>query len=255
MVKWICCIILIYLIRVNSSPQQRRQNITFAMPNATHIQCQSDPFHEFSHRSHVSLSNESILTYCDRKTKDINRSDDGSFSFYVMGDTPYNKNEAELLSKQLTNLDKDALFIVHVGDLMNKSSSCSISQYRETSNILRNSSSVPVLVLPGDNDWIDCYDSNLAMRRFKRYFISRLNSSFDFTILSRQNQRSENFFFRFKDVLFFGLNVSSIGVLFFIMLSLLPSFSFILKYSLIFILSCSYLEKRIMIGLRDIGKI
>ena len=159
----------------------------------------------------VKFDNENELETPDHSNAN-NSYFEESFSFYVMGDTPYTEQEAKLLSEQISNLDEDALFMIHVGDLM-KSSTCAIDNYRDSSRILQGSP-VPVLVLPGDNDWIDCPNPNLALRRFRRYFISRQYDNLYFTEFYRQKQRIENFFFEFDGVLFFGLNVSVINYFF-----------------------------------------
>jgi len=84
-------------------------------------------------------------------------------------------------------------------------------------NIL-NSSSHRVLVIPGDNDWVDCPDEDVAMNKFHEYFIEReigRSSSFK---LNRQSGREENFSFMHHGILFLGLNVrrTTIPSIFFI---------------------------------------
>jgi hypothetical protein len=155
-------------------------------------------------------------------------------SFYVMGDTPYKPKESILLIHQLKEIyqDRHLSHIFHVGDLMRKGD-CKERRYQHVSNILFHSiqrlasqesqnttsfstttSSVPILVLPGDNDWLECPNRTLAFRRFKRYFI-RENPSIQYIDashrFSRQAKRVENFVFCKDNILFFGLNVSIVG--------------------------------------------
>ena len=140
-----------------------------------------------------------------------------TFSFFVMGDTPYSEREEILLSKQILGLENDinesdgnSLFLVHVGDLM-RSISCGKWRYQLASNIL-NKSSLPLLVIPGDNDWIDCPNPKIAMRRFRKFFIRRYKRRQTSFKLMRQDGRKENFSFWHNDILFFGLNVRVIFI-------------------------------------------
>lgn len=91
-----------------------------------------------------------------------------------------------------------------------RSGTCSKSHYQRSSNIL-NSSSLPVLVIPGDNDWVDCHNSitpTMAMQRFQNYFIDRFDLKKHALKVQRQYGRKENFVVWNDGVMFFGLNVS-----------------------------------------------
>lgn len=157
-------------------------------------------------------------------------------SFYVMGDTPYKPKESILLINQLKEVyqDKHLSVIFHVGDLMRKSD-CRESRYQHASNVLfgkgrtaptlssqnvttttsystdSSGGGVPVLVLPGDNDWLECPNLTYAFGQFKRHLIVK-NPSMQYIDeshhFSRQAKRVENFVLWKDDILFFGLNVS-----------------------------------------------
>ena len=142
------------------------------------------------------------------------------FSFFVMGDTPYTPNDAKILVDQVDQISKkDALFLVHVGDLM-KRGKCRSKSYREASNILFGGSlsdpspsfrPLPTFVIPGDNDWVDCPDIDIAYKRFTRFFVKNNNSTHGMDkqlSFQRQSQRKENFVLWKHNVLFLGLNVS-----------------------------------------------
>jgi len=140
-------------------------------------------------------------------------------SFYVMGDTPYKSKESILLTNQLKEVYQDRYLshIFHVGDLMRKGD-CKEWRYQHASNLLFHTtttttttlSPVPILVLPGDNDWLDCPNRTLAFRQFKRHFIvenppiQNIDESYEF---NRQAQSSENFVLWKDHILFFGLNM------------------------------------------------
>ena len=101
--------------------------------------------------------------------------------------------------------------MVHLGDTQSKGS-CKMRDFRYTSSIIFGSS-IPTLVVPGDNDVLDCpkeVPPRVALRRFRKNFIndttiinSELSGSFQ-----RQIERLENFAFWKNEVLFIGLNVS-----------------------------------------------
>ncbi len=136
------------------------------------------------------------------------------FDFFVMGDTPYTPEEEILLATQVAQVDSsNATFLVHVGDLMEKNV-CSPDQYKRISRILFDGTSMPTLILPGDNDVMDCPTKTRlqrAMKRFRSNLINDTNveSSDLSTTFERQDERIENFAFSKEGVLFVGLNVSS----------------------------------------------
>mmetsp|Transcript_11506 Transcript_11506/g.13359 ORF Transcript_11506/g.13359 Transcript_11506/m.13359 type:complete len:304 (-) Transcript_11506:539-1450(-) len=135
-----------------------------------------------------------------------------SFSFYVMGDTPYDKAEEIILAQQMSDIEDEIMlsndpssFIVHVGDLM-RNKACDTRYYKRSSDILFNNSQ-SLFVLPGDNDWVDCPNSRYAMRRFQKYFIRNISSN-NLIGFKRQTGRQENFSLWRNNVLFLGINVS-----------------------------------------------
>lgn len=138
-----------------------------------------------------------------------------TLSFFVMGDTPYSARDANILRRQMEQIStQGASFIVHVGDLMRRGK-CKVPSYREASDILFNPnlSLPPTIVLPGDNDWVDCPNSKIAYNRFKRFFVKKNNSTLNMGTamqFQRQQEREENFVLwnGNQKVLFLGLNVS-----------------------------------------------
>ena len=67
--------------------------------------------------------------------------------------------------------------------------------------------SIPVFIIPGDNEWNDCSDPNQAWTYWDTHLM-RLEEHWtpDFTVL-RQSVREENFAFVESGVLFIGLNL------------------------------------------------
>jgi Calcineurin-like phosphoesterase len=133
----------------------------------------------------------------------------GSTIFYGIGDVPYTSRQAIELADQMEELPKDAEFVIHVGDLLNrkKGEPCPESDYTLAADILR-ISHAPVFVVLGDNDWNDCINRDEALGFWKKHllkFESRYwNHSFD---IIRQPRRLENFAFSHNGTLFIGLNI------------------------------------------------
>ncbi len=212
---------------LSSSQVNYQTNFKLGGINKSYLQSQATVDRSFTetrilqNSSIIEHFNDSDATHTSRNSSEFIIP---TFSFFVMGDTPYNKREERLLYQQISDLENEGVvsswsepideepFLVHVGDLMSIKSSCSATRYKRGSEIL-NSSSYRVIVIPGDNDWVDCPDTNIAMDRFHRYFIEReigqkqKRSSFQ---LKRQSGRRENFSFFHYDILFLGLNVRSI---------------------------------------------
>ena len=156
---------------------------------------------------HGSYQNKSKFTHHVTKRKSIQWP---TFSFFAMGDIPYNEIEAVILSQQIEDINKEVeynttSFLVHLGDLM-RSGNCNMKRYQRSSDIL-NTTEIPVLVIPGDNDWIDCPNFKIGMERFKIFFIDRFDLKQPSFPLKRQINREENFSMWIHNIMFMGLNV------------------------------------------------
>jgi len=78
-----------------------------------------------------------------------------SFSFYVMGDVPYNPIQAKTVQDQILHLAEDVgdrdLFLVHVGDAMNAKLGCKEEDFVFTRDLLTlGLPNLPAFILPGD---------------------------------------------------------------------------------------------------------
>ncbi len=127
-------------------------------------------------------------------------------TFAAMGDVPRSREEEGLLVRQLAQLPADVEFVVHLGDIKAGSTPCDERTYLKVAGLLA-TSQVPVLIVPGDNEWNDCPQPDCAWQHWQNYF-----SHFErhwpprFT-LTRASQRDELFSFVQGNVLFIGLNL------------------------------------------------
>lgn len=138
--------------------------------------------------------------------------------FHVLGDIPYNRKEQKTLTRQLKDIDdatavdrNNSLFVIHVGDLMSAFfSKCREEKYMSISDIFRNTS-IPVLTVPGDNEWNKCPNISSAIDFYKEYFVGIENNwkgtTLDSNLVTRSKKSEENWAFSLFDVLFLGINM------------------------------------------------
>ncbi len=128
-----------------------------------------------------------------------------SISIRILGDVPYSQGEYSALEADLANVGPTDEFFVHLGDIQSQGA-CVASTYSNVANSLQ-TSSIPVFIIPGDNEYNDCFNPNLAWT----YWDSNLmrleeNWSHSLTVM-RQPSREENFAFVHSGVLFIGINL------------------------------------------------
>ena len=128
-----------------------------------------------------------------------------SITIRVIGDVPYSSGEYADLEDDLANVDPSDEFFVHLGDIQSQGS-CNASTYSSVANSLQ-TSTIPVFIIPGDNEWNDCSNPNQAWSYWDANLM-RLEEHWSpsFTVL-RQSVREENFAFVESGVLFIGLNL------------------------------------------------
>ena len=79
-----------------------------------------------------------------------------TWRFTVIGDTPYSDYERRELPLMLESIAAEhPAFIVHAGDIKSSSSKCSDELFLDRYSLF-NTSSVPFIYVPGDNEWTDC---------------------------------------------------------------------------------------------------
>ncbi|MCA9024900.1 MAG: hypothetical protein KDA86_06785 [Planctomycetaceae bacterium] len=126
--------------------------------------------------------------------------------FYAMGDVPYSAAEDLLLPKQIDELPDDGLFVVHVGDIKPGKLPCDEAVYEKVSGMLRKSRT-PLFIIPGDNEWNDCFDPRTSWTYWEKYF-RRFDEQWKHELpVNRQPERDENFALMYDGVLFLGLNL------------------------------------------------
>jgi len=81
----------------------------------------------------------------------------GSFSFGIMGDMPYFHHERAWATEIVREMGtKDLAFIIHVGDIKAGSEPCTDKPMLWNRKLF-DSSRHPLIYVPGDNEWTDCY--------------------------------------------------------------------------------------------------
>lgn len=79
-----------------------------------------------------------------------------TWRFALIGDTPYSDRERRELPLMLRDIAAEQpSFIIHAGDIKSSSSKCSDEIFLDR-HALFNSSTVPFIYTPGDNEWMDC---------------------------------------------------------------------------------------------------
>lgn len=79
----------------------------------------------------------------------------GAFAFALIGDLPYNLLEVRVLEAVFASFDADLDFAVHVGDIKASWESCDDALLDRRVALLE-ASPVPLVYVPGDNEWSDC---------------------------------------------------------------------------------------------------
>lgn len=76
--------------------------------------------------------------------------------FALIGDTPYSDYERRELPAMLRSIaDHSVDFIVHAGDIKHSNEACSDALFNDRFQLF-NSSLIPFVYVPGDNEWVDC---------------------------------------------------------------------------------------------------
>ena len=97
--------------------------------------------------------------------------------FGLIGDTPYSAWERATLPALMAEMAQaQPAFVVHVGDFKSGSERCSDALFQDRLALFQ-SASMPLVYVPGDNDWTDCHRrSNGAYDPLER--LSRLRDLF-----------------------------------------------------------------------------
>ena len=139
-----------------------------------------------------------------------------SFTFALVGDTPYNAVEAGALDAMIREMnEQDLAFVIHVGDITSGSGPCSDEWFRARKRQF-DASRHPFVIVPGDNDWVDCWRSGFdpleRLNRFRALFEAGDSSLGEQTLLLQRQpapyaEYREHMRWVAENVLFVGLNV------------------------------------------------
>jgi hypothetical protein len=135
-----------------------------------------------------------------------------------MGDMPYTKQDKltlERLKMAIPQLDPDVL--IHYGDLMSGSESCTNSLLQNRRDQIVSFSPKKVVYTPGDNEWTDCDRKHLEKRFAERerleylrrifYDNKSLNISGNIPWLIRQKEQPENSLWKINNLLMGTLHI------------------------------------------------
>lgn len=132
--------------------------------------------------------------------------DQNLIKFSVMGDTPYSISDARKLKHQIAHLNPESEFVIHLGDIKTGITACSDSWYQKVADILRQSPK-RLFIIPGDNEWNDCYNPPDAWKLWTRYFLHFDKQWTNSLHVVRDKRHPENFAFMSNGVLFVGINI------------------------------------------------
>ncbi|MCG8606740.1 DNRLRE domain-containing protein [bacterium] len=158
-------------------------------------------------RSNVRIGISAIF-YCLLGLVTLASADDQKLVFSVIGDIPYSKKEYKILLRHVEQHNKysRAEFLVHVGDIRGTRAKCKESEYEQVASALLGLH-VPALIVPGDNEWVDCKKPEVAWAYWTKNFIDFEKNFCGAPNVERQSQRPENFAFVKKGVLMIGINM------------------------------------------------
>src|SRR5262249_6065890 len=107
----------------------------------------------------------------------------------------------------LVSADKKSDFLVHLGDIVSGTKKTwPESQYAKVAGILK-ASKIPVLIVPGDNEWNDLDDPDAGWKNWTKHFL-HFERHFDGAPkLAKQPERPEYFAWISEGVLMIGINL------------------------------------------------
>jgi hypothetical protein len=140
--------------------------------------------------------------------------------FALIGDTPYSESEAAALDAMIDEINREDLaFVIHVGDITGGRGPCT-DEWLEARKRQFEKFRHPFVIVPGDNEWVDChrtgFDPMERLRKFRELFESGDTSLGNRGLrVERQSDRDAAHFPEYREhmrwivgnVLFVGLNV------------------------------------------------
>jgi Calcineurin-like phosphoesterase len=129
-------------------------------------------------------------------------------TFAAIGDGPRHPVEEPVLLEQLAKESAKGTteFVVHVGDIIHGIEVLPESHYEKVAGILK-TSTVPVIIVPGDNEWNDLDDPDVGWTYWTKHFLGFEKGFKNAPKTRRQEVRPENVAWISKGVLMIGLNL------------------------------------------------
>ena len=91
-------------------------------------------------------------------------------AFGVLGDTPYSASEIQRLEGLIDDINRERLeFVVHLGDIGSSANACSdawLEARKQQLARIRHK----LVVIPGDNEWVDCKDQQARLKAWRELF-------------------------------------------------------------------------------------
>lgn len=128
--------------------------------------------------------------------------------FTATGDGPRSEEDWMLLQKQIDadNADGKTAFLLHLGDIWKGSDRLPESHYLQVAALLR-TSSAPVYIVPGDNEWTDLLDPAEGWTFWTRHLLKLDERWKKDVVVERQTERPENMAWVQQGVLMIGVNM------------------------------------------------
>ena len=142
----------------------------------------------------------------------------GSLAFALIGDAPYGRIEVDEVDRLVDELNAQELaFVIHVGDITSGLGPCT-DEWFEARKRQFERSKHPFVIVPGDNDWVDCHRSGrdpLERLDFFRRTFEAGDESLGQRRIKLERQSSDPRFADYREhmrwvaagVLFVGVNV------------------------------------------------
>ncbi len=133
---------------------------------------------------------------------------DQTITFSATGDVPYDQSQILQFQEQVENHNRysPSAFFVHLGDIFHGSQPCDEFRYALMANMLKGLA-VPVWIVPGDNETIDCDSPAEGLDDWKEYFQNFEQNFCGAPFTEHDGTRPENFAFTMSGVLFIGINM------------------------------------------------
>jgi hypothetical protein len=131
-----------------------------------------------------------------------------SVTFSAVGDVPYSSGETTTFQQQIPNHNKysPSAFFVHVGDIAS-AGNCAETQFSLVSSIMKGLK-VPVYVVTGDNEIVDCKNPTAAWALWLKYYKSYYANFCGAPVTEQQSDNPSNFAFVKDGVLFIGIDLA-----------------------------------------------